>query len=253
MGEKDRLRRRDLLRGAAVSVGGASALTGCLSASSPDQSASADLQSKTYVHRAGSTNPTSEGEETTTQSSDSDEYVLQEGGIRWGSFPVETVVGISTVPDDVSTEAARDAITASFDAWNSVSDVDTVFASPTFDDSLTQVTGENETNEFVWSSLDEGTLGRATVYWDGETQRLEEVDIRLNQEFAWSTAPDTAGVYDVQSLATHEIGHHGLDDVTDSDAAEQTMYHQTSDASTKKRTLESGDIAGWQTAYGSRS
>lgn len=243
----DGFERRTVLRRVTATVGGVSGVAGCLS--SGGQSSAGGVRSRTHVHRAATSAVAPSGDRSTPPAG-VDEYALQEGGVRWGSFPVETVVGVSTVPDSVSTAAARAAIAASFETWNGVSDVGAVFAPPTFDDTLTDVTRGNGTNEFVWSTLDDDSLGRATIRWDEETELLEEVDIRLNRERAWSTDPVTGDTFDVQSLATHEIGHHGLDDVTDADAAEQTMYHETSAESTRKRTPESGDVVGWQTVYG---
>jgi hypothetical protein len=52
-------------------------------------------------------------------------------------------------------------------------------------------------------------------------------------------------VLDIQSAVTHEFGHVcGLKDISGISNTEQTMYGATAAGETKKRTLESGDIAG---------
>jgi hypothetical protein len=57
---------------------------------------------------------------------------------------------------------------------------------------------------------------------------------------------------DLQNIATHEFGHWlVLNDLYKKPARQQTMYGYGAYAETKKRTLESGDIAGLETIYGS--
>ncbi len=56
---------------------------------------------------------------------------------------------------------------------------------------------------------------------------------------------------DLQNIATHELGHGaGLIDLYDAVASEQTMYGYSTKGETKKRDLNTGDIAGIQDLYG---
>lgn len=229
--------RRSIVRTASLAVGSACALPGCLSGTDSDLS-------KTHDHGQSAQLP-----DVTEQPDPSELYVLQEGGVRWETLPVETTVGIGTAPPGVSVQEARDAIQAAMQAWNDVAGVPDVFAPPQFDDSLESVTLGNDVNEFVWSDIGDDPVGRANIRWDSETRRLEEVNIRLNDAYQWSTT-SSDDAFDVQSLATHELGHHGLDDLSDPAAADQTMFHESARGNTKKRSLAAGDIAGWQVAYG---
>ncbi len=76
-------------------------------------------------------------------------------------------------------------------------------------------------------------------------------------DFSWGDAGPTSeselgdtSVMDLQNIATHELGHGaGLADLYDDQASEQTMYGYASYGETKKRTLNTGDIAGIQALY----
>lgn len=233
-------RRRAFLRhaGAAASaIVPTTVLAGCLSTS--------DTRSMTFIHGEATADATVRDP---ANSPDVDEYVLQEGGVHWDTRPVDTVVGTTTIPDNLGQAAARDAISAALRAWNDVPDVTPLFAAPTFDDGLTAATHGNGTNELVWASLGDA-VARATIHWNPDTEHIQEVDVELDTDRDWTTTPETVNAFDVQSLATHELGHHGLDDLTDPSAAEQTMYHASRTGSARKRTLEAGDVAGWQAAY----
>lgn len=179
-------------------------------------------------------------------------YRRHEDDLHWHSLPVTFAIGTSTYPDYLAADAVADAITASFDAWNAVPGTPRVFAAPEFDDDLEGITEENGVNEIAFEEMPDDSLGRAHWRWEAGTSRLLEVDIRLNPDRTWFVDAATAGgsvdAYDVQSVLMHELGHCALLDVTD--APEQTMFHETSAGATKKRTLESGDEAGWRDAYG---
>jgi hypothetical protein len=58
---------------------------------------------------------------------------------------------------------------------------------------------------------------------------------------------------DIQNIMTHEAGHWlQLNDLYDEVAAEQTMFGYAEDGELKKRSLESGDIAGVRYIYPQR-
>lgn len=75
--------------------------------------------------------------------------------------------------------------------------------------------------------------------WD---QVYDDVD------FDWSDNGE-AGKMDFEEIATHELGHAvGLGHPEDS-CTEETMYRYASLGETKKRDLNTGDIAGIATLY----
>ncbi len=86
---------------------------------------------------------------------------------------------------------------------------------------------------------------------------MEETDIVFNLgSIKWGIDPDDEGPtkiknFDVQNIATHEVGHVvGLDDLYESKYSEITMYGYSSKGETKKISLEVGDILGTQAIYG---
>ncbi len=73
--------------------------------------------------------------------------------------------------------------------------------------------------------------------------------VRFNTSWGWSTSGE-AGKLDVQNIATHELGHWLLlGDLYGAGDTEKTMYGSTAYGETKKRTLESDDIAGVRHLY----
>lgn len=177
-------------------------------------------------------------------------YRRIENGLHWHATPVTFAVGTGTYPDDFDPDAVDNAIRRSFDTWNAVPETDPVFDDIVTDPTLETITFENNVNEIVWEEMPDDSLGRAHWRWASNTNRLLEVDIRLNPDREWfvdeSAASDDS--YDIQSVLTHELGHNGLLDVYS--APQQTMFHETKPGRTRKRTLGEGDIAGWQATYG---
>lgn len=234
-GSDDDVGRRSVLRGMGTVIG-ISGLAGCLGTKK-------GFESNTFTHRAGSAS---------SSATASGAYRLLRNESHWHSTPVEFVVGTNTFPDGLSTESVKGAIEAAFTAWNGVPNTVDVFAAPTYDSDLQGITKRNGVNELVWSSFGNGEIGLVHTRGESGTDRLLEVDVELNSDLSWTTTPDESGsAFDVQNVLTHELGHNGLRDVLG--APEQTMYHTTDRGETKKRTLESGDVAGWQRLYGTNS
>lgn len=115
-------------------------------------------------------------------------------------------------------------------------------------------TGRNFKNEILWQNLPEGILGQATIWYSSGT--ILEADFAFNMIYDWNTN-DTCppGQYDVQSIATHELGHwlnlmdlygNMIDYPQDTD---KIMYGRMSSGVTK-RTLHAYDILGIKWIYG---
>ena len=91
----------------------------------------------------------------------------------------------------------------------------------------------------VWGIFSGPPFSRQLVEWD---QVYDDVD------FAWSSSGE-AGKMDFENIATHEIGHSvGMGHPSDS-CTEETMYRFADFGETKKRDLNSGDIAGVKKLY----
>ena len=71
-----------------------------------------------------------------------------------------------------------------------------------------------------------------------------EFDIVFEDNYTWSSTGE-AGKYDIQNIATHELGHTlKLGDLYGSGDTEKTMYGYAASGETKKRTLHQDDIDG---------
>jgi hypothetical protein len=110
-------------------------------------------------------------------------------------------------------------------------------------------------NEMYFADVDQSGAIAITIVWGifrgppGQRELVEWDQVYDHVDFDWS-ATGEAGKMDFENIATHELGHSvGLDDLYDSKCSEQTMYGYAANGEIKKRTLESGDIAGVQKLY----
>ncbi len=111
-------------------------------------------------------------------------------------------------------------------------------------------------NEVYFADIEEsGVIAVAIVwgYFSGPpfARELVEWDMVFDDvSFNWSETGETNKM-DFENIATHELGHAvGLGDLYNTECSDQTMYGYSTKGEIKKRTLESGDIAGIQKLYG---
>jgi len=138
--------------------------------------------------------------------------------LYWGAdeMPVPWFFSNSTPPGDFSLDAAINVTRASYDTWEVVETSGIIF----------QYSGTTSAEPFVFfdfistvgfvtdPSLEgTGILGATNFIVHVFTGEIAESDIFFNNDVLWSVAPDgQAGRFDLQSTATHEIGHFlGLD------------------------------------------
>mgnify|MGYP001610161387 FL=1 len=86
----------------------------------------------------------------------------------------------------------------------------------------------------VWGIFSGPVTGRELVEWD---QVYDDVD------FAWSST-GSSGAMDFENIATHELGHSVGMGHPSGGCTEETMYAYANLGETKKRDLNTGDIAG---------
>lgn len=91
----------------------------------------------------------------------------------------------------------------------------------------------------VWGIFGGPPFARELVEWD---MVFDDVD------FDWS-ATGEAGKMDFENVSTHEIGHSDGMGHPDDSCINETMYRFSSNGETKKRDLNTGDIAGINQLY----
>ena len=127
--------------------------------------------------------------------------------LRWSQLPIRYFVTDADVPG-VTASQFREAVGRAFQTWHAV-------PSAAVDCSFVGFTGAEPGDQDNASTLGfvnrpdlERTLAVTNYLVDTRTGELLESDILFNSSFSWSVADaGESGKYDVQSLATHEIGH----------------------------------------------
>jgi hypothetical protein len=184
----------------------------------------------------------------TTSGGDSNDYqfavTFSYIGAKWPGASPDVHYRVNPNTADVSGEEV--AIQAAANTWSTVTGADfqLVYDGAT---GATQA-GYNGTNEVMWRNL--GTTGiiAANYWWTDGSGNYLEFDQEYNDYYTWSTT-GAAGTFDVQNIATHELGHSlGLrdlyGDVGSPNDMEKTMYGFGDTGETKNRTLEPDDRAG---------
>ncbi|MGQ0605864.1 MAG: matrixin family metalloprotease [Candidatus Nitrosotenuis sp.] len=109
-------------------------------------------------------------------------------------------------------------------------------------------------NEVYFGIIDDPNTIAVTIVWgvfSGPVKQryLSEWDQVFDENsFNWSSIGE-AGKMDYENISTHEIGHAFGIGHPSSSCTEETMYAYASNGETKKRDLNSGDIAGINALY----
>jgi hypothetical protein len=127
--------------------------------------------------------------------------------LQWRDFPVRYFITDGGV-DGVSTQQFQAAVGRSFSTWEAVptASLSTEFAG------FTSARPQDDDNITVLGFLDRPdqarTLAATNFFIDTSDGRILESDIFFNTTFPWTTAEaGAAGRFDLESIATHEIGH----------------------------------------------
>ena len=127
--------------------------------------------------------------------------------LRWRQFPVRYFVTDRGV-DGVSAQQFQTAISRAFGKWDDVAtaELSTQFAG------FTQQSPADSDDQSVLGFLNRPdqnrTLAATSFFIDTTDGRILESDIFFNSTFAWSVSESgTAGRFDIESIAVHEIGH----------------------------------------------
>ena len=164
------------------------------------------------------------------------------GGVSWGEAGQTYYVNPNTA--DTTGELAM--VQAAAATWSEVGSFNLTYAGPTSTNSLSVSLG-NGINEVFWDDLADGYLGMARYYVIGG--EIVQADFAFNDDYDW-TDGTASGTYDIQSTATHEMGHwlNLRDQYGDGDDVDEIMYGW-GDSGTQKRSLHAYDIQGIHWIY----
>jgi hypothetical protein len=144
-----------------------------------------------------------------------------------------------------------DCVIKGFQEWNAEGGGDFSFTYG----GATTATDElyNGSNEIGWGTTG-GSLATNYSWFNPSTGAILENDI-IFDDVAWTwSASGAAGEYDIQSVATHELGHClRLMDLYGGADFGKTMYGRISTGQTTPRTIELYDEMGLQSFYGTKT
>jgi hypothetical protein len=176
-------------------------------------------------------------------------------GVKWKELPVDYVVDPDN-PDGLTEDFVTGAIYAGAEEWDNHTGAE-LFGNYSIDYSASwDSDAPDGRNELLFGDYPEEGVIAVTVVWgyfygSPSTREIIEFDVLFDTDFNWGDAEIDQAVMDLQNIATHEIGHGaGLADLYNTICAEETMYGYSDYGETKKRDLNTGDIAGIQELYG---
>jgi Matrixin len=194
-------------------------------------------QEDIHTGASSSTDPCGDG---------SSQYSLKQ--IKWNSFPVSYYLNANAVTSGVDRSAARQALVDAFNWIDKENHPNLTFFTRTYDSSNAKI-------KVWWAAIDGsgGILARTTVWYNTATKVISKAEVVFDAGDKWfiSSKSSCAGIagspFDIQDVATHEIGHAvGLGHVTDT---KLTMYGSAAQGETLKRSLGIGDQKGIDAIY----
>jgi len=173
-----------------------------------------------------------------------DTYRLVRGGIRWAGEDPEVDCVVYTKGAPGGAFAAVEPAFAEWDGQTSASIYDDISEDSTTSPPGIAMDGDNTV---CWGTIDGagGTIAMTQFVFWVNTKELIEFDIIFDIDENWLTG------FDIQNVATHELGHTlVLDDLRSPRDGALTMHAYTWPGDVIKRSLGLGDIAGAQSLYG---
>ncbi|MCB9557548.1 MAG: matrixin family metalloprotease [Deltaproteobacteria bacterium] len=164
--------------------------------------------------------------------------------LRWPLLPMKFNLTPRAATNATVAETQA-AVRAAYKSWADVSCSNLTVSDKGVLSSNTR-NGRDGTNTNVWlsgwpSNYGSSTLGITWTIFNPSSGDMIDADTEYNPNAPWATDGDRYSI-DIQSVATHEIGHQlGLDHSVEKAA---TMFRSTGQGDTSQRSLHSDDIAG---------
>lgn len=172
-------------------------------------------------------------------------------GVKWaGTNPAVSYVINPTNQQGLPQSFVTSAISISAETWDSATSKE-LFNNKYQTDTLAQYGVQDYKNAIAFGDYpQDGVIAVTLVWYNRFTKNIVEFDMELDTDFEWGDAAVDPSKMDLQNIATHELGHSvGLSDLYNS-CTPETMYGYSTEGETKKRDLNSGDIAGLRKIYG---
>jgi len=188
-------------------------------------------------------------------------FAFISNGAKWKI--TEPYVLSTTNNDGLSSSFVTSTISTSLNTWDnqvafdifSTQDTNSVVDGP-------DTNSPDNKNEIMFGSISNPGAIAVTIVWGifaGPPFQREIVEYDMvfdDPDFLWGDAGPTSetslgntAIMDLHNIASHEIGHAAGMDHPSNTCTEETMYAFAQEGETKKRTLNSGDIAGINALY----
>lgn len=173
-------------------------------------------------------------------------------GPKWSVTPVNYVINPSNPYGLDENTFVIPSIVSSAETWDAATS--TELFNNAYSVNYNAVWGNRDfSNNIVFGDYPSDNAIAVTRYWYTLIGRqMLEFDVIFNTRFTFGDGATNPSVFDLQGIATHEIGHGaGLNDIYSTTCGYVTMYGYSWPGDDEKRTIELPDIAGIQKMYGS--
>ncbi|MDD5111194.1 MAG: matrixin family metalloprotease [Candidatus Altiarchaeota archaeon] len=171
-------------------------------------------------------------------------------GVKLGSIQVNYSINPIN-PQGLTENFVTSAISTSAETWDDATTKELFKNQYTIDTTASYGNLDGKNAIAFGSYPTNGVIAVTSVWYNRRTKQITEFDILFNTYYTWGDATVDSSLMDLQNIATHELGHAvGLSDLYTQSCTAVTMYGYSNNGETKKRTLESPDIAGLQSMYG---